>query len=45
MNKELRVLLVEDSLDDALLLERELRRHGYEPVLHRVDNAAQLRKR
>ena len=42
MNKELRVLLVEDSLDDALLLERELRRHGYEPVLHRVDNAAQL---
>ncbi len=42
MSKDLRVLLVEDLQDDALLLERELRRHGYEPVLHRVDSAAQL---
>lgn len=42
MSKDLRVLLVEDSEDDALLLERELRRHGYRPTLHRVDSAAQL---
>ncbi|MGQ9861981.1 MAG: EAL domain-containing protein [Thiobacillaceae bacterium] len=38
----LRVLLVEDSEDDALLLERELRRHGYAPSLRRVDDAAGL---
>jgi PAS domain S-box-containing protein len=32
----LRVLLVEDSEDDALLLLRELRRGGYEPEYERV---------
>ena len=35
----LRVLLVEDSADDALLLLRELRRGGYEPSYERVDTA------
>jgi PAS domain S-box-containing protein len=39
MNAPLRVLLVEDSEDDALLLQRELRRGGYEPVCERVDTA------
>ena len=38
MDKDLRVLLVEDSEDDALLLERELRRNGYRPWLWRVDS-------
>jgi DNA-binding NtrC family response regulator len=33
----LRVLLVEDSEDDAFLLLRELRRGGYEPEYERVD--------
>jgi PAS domain S-box-containing protein len=33
----LRVLIVEDSEDDALLLLRELRRGGYEPEYERVD--------
>jgi PAS domain S-box-containing protein len=33
----LRVLLVEDSENDALLLLRELRRGGYEPTCERVD--------
>jgi PAS domain S-box-containing protein len=33
----LRVLIVEDSEDDALLLEIELQRAGYEPVCERVD--------
>ena len=36
----LKLLLVEDSEDDALLLLRELRRGGYEPLCERVDTAA-----
>jgi PAS domain S-box-containing protein len=39
MSKPLNILLVEDSEDDALLLLRELRRAGYEPVSERVDTA------
>jgi PAS domain S-box-containing protein len=42
MNKTLRVLLVEDSEDDALLLLRELRMAGYDPVSARVDTAPDL---
>jgi len=38
----LRVLLVEDSEDDALLLLRELRSGGFEPVHERVDTAKGL---
>jgi len=37
MSTPLRVLIVEDSEDDALLLIRELRSGGYEPKLERVD--------
>ncbi len=37
MSLPLRVLLVEDSEDDALLLMRELRRGGYLPNCERVD--------
>jgi two-component system sensor histidine kinase UhpB len=37
MGVPLRVLLVEDYEDDALLLLRELRRGGYDPVYERVD--------
>src|ERR687889_1900017 len=39
MVRTLRVLLVEDSEDDALLLLRELKRSGYEPDYERVDTA------
>ncbi len=39
----LRVLLVEDSPDDAELLVRELRRGGLEIETHRVDDVPQLR--
>ncbi len=39
MGAPLRALLVEDSEDDALLLQRELRRGDYEPVCERVDTA------
>lgn len=36
---QLKVLVVEDSEDDALLLERELRQGGYEVISERVDTA------
>jgi PAS domain S-box-containing protein len=39
MGRPLRVLIVEDSEDDALLVLRELRRAGYEPTAARVDTA------
>lgn len=39
----LRILLVEDCEDDALILLRELRRGGYQPVHHRVETAPALR--
>src|ERR671916_3052263 len=39
----LRVLIVEDSVDDTLLLLRELRRGGYEPRHERVDTAEAMR--
>jgi len=48
MTKPLRVLIVEDSEDDVLLLLRDLRRGGYEPQYGRVetveDMQAALRK-
>ncbi len=37
MGKPIRVLIVEDSENDALLLLRELRRGGYDPAYERVD--------
>ena len=36
------VLLVEDNPDDALLLERHLRRHGFAPQLERVETAEEM---
>src|ERR671913_1812486 len=39
MGVPLKILLVEDSEDDALLLLRQLRRGGYEPAWERVDTA------
>jgi PAS domain S-box-containing protein len=38
----LRVLIVEDSEDDTLLLLRELRRGGYSPTYRRVDTAPRM---
>jgi signal transduction histidine kinase len=35
-------LVIEDSEDDALLLEAELKRAGYTPTLHRVDTPEAL---
>ena len=38
--KSLRILLIEDSEEDAKLLTRELDRGGYAPVIERVETAA-----
>ena len=40
----LRVLLVEDSEDDALLILRELRRGGYEPEYERVETSEAMER-
>ncbi|HTI05591.1 MAG TPA: response regulator [Gemmatimonadales bacterium] len=44
MDAPLRVLLVEDSADDAALLERELRRAGVRVECARVQTAAELER-
>ncbi|MCL4294640.1 MAG: PAS domain S-box protein [Anaerolineae bacterium] len=43
MSRPLRVLIVEDSEDDTLLLLRELRRGGYDPTYERVETAEAMR--
>ncbi|MEI6557272.1 MAG: EAL domain-containing protein [Rhodospirillaceae bacterium] len=43
MAKPLRILLVEDSEDDALLLLRAISRDGYQPVCTRVDTGPAMR--
>jgi diguanylate cyclase (GGDEF)-like protein len=42
MSKPIRVLIVEDSENDALLLVRELRRGGFEPEFERVETATAM---
>ena len=42
MLKPLRVLMVEDSEDDAVLLLRTLKRSGYEPAARRVQSADEM---
>ena len=39
MNSSLRVLIVEDSEDDALLIVRELRQGGHQLRFEQVDTA------
>jgi PAS domain S-box-containing protein len=39
MGQTIRLLIIEDSEDDTLLLVRELKRHGYHPVFERVETA------
>jgi DNA-binding NtrC family response regulator len=38
-SRELKLLLVEDNADDAFLLERHLRRHGFQPQITRVETS------
>ncbi len=42
--QSLRVLMFEDSEDDALLIIRELKKSGYNPVHERVETAAAMKK-
>jgi len=42
MSIPLRVLIIEDSEDDALLILHQLRRGGYDPIYARVDTAEAL---
>lgn len=43
MGEPLKILIVEDSEDDTLLLLRELRRGGYEPIHRRVDTGQAMK--
>jgi two-component system, cell cycle sensor histidine kinase and response regulator CckA len=43
MEIPIHVLMVEDSEDDAILIARELKRGGYEPVTKRVDSEEAMR--
>src|ERR1043165_1629984 len=40
----IRVLIVEDSEEDADLIVLELKRGGYDPVYRRVDNPAEMKR-
>jgi PAS domain S-box-containing protein len=44
MSKPLRILIVEDSEEDALLLLMELRRNGYEPESERVETREAMKE-
>jgi DNA-binding NtrC family response regulator len=44
MSKPLRVLMVEDSEDDILLMIRALTRGGFDPVYERVETAGAMQK-
>jgi len=43
-NQPIRVLIVEDSDDDVLLLVRQLKKDGYRPIYDQVDTAEAMRK-
>lgn len=42
--RPLRVLLIEDSVDDALLLERHLRKTGFAPQVTRIETAEAMHR-
>jgi PAS domain S-box-containing protein len=42
MKTKLRVLIIEDSEDDAILVKRQLEQSGYDPSVERVENAADM---
>jgi CheY-like chemotaxis protein len=44
MSGTLRLLAIEDSEDDALLILREIRRGGYDPVFRRIDTPEAMKR-
>ena len=44
MSKKARILLIEDSEDDALLIERVLKKGGLEPTLERISTAEEMNR-
>src|SRR5687768_16621200 len=44
MEKPLRVLFVEDTEEDMLLVLRALRKGGYAPITRRVETASDMRR-
>jgi PAS domain S-box-containing protein len=44
MSKKLHVLLAEDSEDDAVLIKRELKKSGFDPIIHRVETSQSMSK-
>ena len=43
-DKSLRVLIIEDSENDALLIIRGLKKDGYNPVCEGMETAAAMKK-
>jgi CheY-like chemotaxis protein len=43
-DQSFRVLMVEDSVDNALLIIRELKKSDYNPLHERVETAAAMKK-
>ena len=43
-DKSLRILMIDDSQDDVLLIIRELKKGGYNPVYERVETAASTKE-
>ncbi len=44
MTDDLRVLCIEDSEDDVILLKRNLKKQGYDPVITQITNAEEMKK-
>jgi PAS domain S-box-containing protein len=42
MSNKLRVLLAEDSEDDAVLIKRELKKNGFDPIIQRVETSKSM---
>ncbi|MDF1538771.1 MAG: response regulator [Candidatus Thorarchaeota archaeon] len=44
MTNDLRVLCIEDSEDDVILLRRNLKKEGYDPLIKQITNAEEMRE-
>ena len=44
MTYNLHVLCIEDSEDDVILLRRNLKKEGYDPLVKQITNAKEMRE-